>query len=175
MNIDVVKKTCRMCWMDIPKEARKCPYCHHFQNRLSMILYHPAFAVLFACLPMAAMLIVFATIFDRGENYEGYKDQIVIQDSQIVFGDTKSAATVAVLGMIKNTSPVPWKEIQFHADFFDGQGKRADVGEREDSSFFLPANGTSSFKVSFRMEFPETNYVKHNVQVATAKDASAPF
>jgi ribosomal protein L40E len=173
MNIDVVKKTCRMCWMDIPKEARKCPYCHHFQNRLSMILYHPAFAVLFACLPMAAMLIVFATIFDRGENYEGYKDQIVIQDSQIVFGDTKSAATVAVLGMIKNTSPVPWKEIQFHADFLDAEGRRADVGEKEEYSLYLPPSATSSFKVSFRREFPETNYVKHTIRVVAAKDARA--
>ena len=118
--------------MDIPKEARKCPYCHHFQNRLSMIMYHPAFAVLFACLPMAAMLIVFATIFDRGENYEGYKNQIVIQDSQVFLGDTKSGATVAVLGTIKNMSPVPWKEIQFHADFLDAQGKQADVGEKEE-------------------------------------------
>jgi hypothetical protein len=173
MNIDVVKKTCRMCCMDIPKEARKCPYCHHFQNRLPMIMYHPAFAVLFACLPMAAMLIVFATIFDRGENYEGYKDQIVIQDSQVVFGDTKSGAAVAVLGTIKNTSSVPWKEIHFHADFLDAEGKRADVGEKEEYSLSLPPNATSSFKVSFRREFPETNYVKHTIRVVAAKDARA--
>ena len=119
------------------------------------------------------MLVVFSTIFDQSENYQRYKDQIQIADTEIALGDTKSSATVAVIGTIKNTSPVPWKEIRFHADFFDTEGKRVDVGEREDSNFYLPANGTSSFKVSFRREFPETNYVRHTVRVVTAKDARA--
>lgn len=159
--------------MDIPKEARKCPHCHHFQNRLSMVMFHPGVAVLSGCLPLAVMLVVFATIFDQGEDYQSYKDQIEITDSEISFGDTKSGATVAVIGTIKNTSPVPWKEIQFHVDFLDAEGRRADVGQKEEYSFYLPPNATSSFKVSFRREFPETNYVKHNVRVVTAKDARA--
>jgi hypothetical protein len=173
MSADLAQKTCKMCCMEIPKDARKCPHCHHFQNRLSMILFHPAFAVLGACIPLAGMLIVFSTIFDQGENYQHYKDQIEITDSEIALGETKSGATVAVIGTIRNKSPVPWKEIQFHAEFLDAQGRRTDVGEREDGSFYLPANGMSSFKVSFRREFPETNYVKHTVRVATAKDARA--
>jgi hypothetical protein len=173
MDTDLAKKTCKMCCMEIPKEARRCPFCHHFQNRVSMVMYHPAFMVLFASLPLAAMLFVFANIFDTGEKYETYKDQVAITESQLVFGDTKSGATIAVMGTIKNTSPVPWKEIQFHVDFLDASGKRADVGEREDYNFRLPANGTSSFKVSFRREFPETNYAKHIVRVVTAKDARA--
>jgi hypothetical protein len=159
--------------MEIPKEARKCPFCHHFQNRVSMVMFHPAFMALFACIPLGAMLVVFATIFDTGDNFETYKDQIVITDSQIALGDTKSGATVAVIGTIKNTSRVSWKEIQFHVDFLDAAGKRVDVGEREDYSFRLPAGETSSFKVSFRREFPETNYVKHSVRVVAAKDVRA--
>jgi hypothetical protein len=118
-------------------------------------------------------VVVFSIIFDRGENYQLYKDQIEITESGIALGDTKSGAAVAVIGTIQNRSPVPWKEIQFHAEFFDAAGKRSDVGEREDGSFYLPANGTTSFKVSSRREFPETNYVKHTVRVATAKDARA--
>ncbi len=173
MDTDLAKKTCKMCRMEIPKEARKCPFCHHFQNRASMVMYHPAFIALFACLPLGAMLIMFATIFDAGQNYETYRDQVVITDSQIAYGDTKSGATVAVIGTIKNTSPFSWKEIQFHVDFLDAAGRRTDVGEKEDNSFRLPANGTSSFKVSFRREFPETNYVRHTVRVVAAKDARA--
>ena len=173
MSSGLANKTCKMCCMDIPKDARKCPHCHHFQNRLSMVMFHPGFAVLLFCIPLAAMPIFFSTIFDRGEDYQRYKNQIGITDSEIAFGDTKSAATVVVIGTIKNRSSVPWKEILFHADFFDAQGNRVDVGEREDSSFYLPASGTSSFKLSFRREFPETNYVKHAVRVVTAKDARA--
>ena len=163
MNSDLTKKTCRMCCMEIPKEARKCPHCHHFQNRVSLLFFHPAFLAFFVMIPFICMLIFFTQIFDQGENYENYKNQIVIPESQLSFGDTKSSATVAVLGTIKNTSSISWKDVQFHVDFFDASGKRADVGEREDYSFCLFANETSSFKVSFRREFPETNYVKHHL------------
>jgi len=138
-----------------------------------MIMFHPAFAVCFACLPLAAMLFVFANIFETGENYETYKDQIHITESRIAFGDTKSGATVAVIGTITNASRVSWKEIQFHVDFLDASGKRADVGEREEYSFRLPAGETSSFKVSFRREFPETNYITPVIRVVGAKDVRA--
>jgi hypothetical protein len=161
--------------MEISQAARKCPHCHHFQNRWSMLIFHPVFAVLFAMLPLTAMLIVASTFLDTGENFETYKDQIVVADSQIAFGDTKSGATVAVIGTIKNTSKVPWKDIYFHVDFFDAAGKRADVGWHEDYEYSLPAGEKSSFKVSFRREFSETNYVKAVVRVVGAKDARARF
>jgi len=162
-----------MCCMEIPAEARKCPHCHHFQNRLSMLMFNPGVAMLVVVIPFVAILMMFATAFDRGENYESYKDQIIVTDSQLAFGDTKSGATVAVIGTNKNTSPISWKEIQFHVEFLDATGKRSDVGAREDNGFRLPANGTSSFKVSFRREFPETNYVKQIVRVVAAKDAAS--
>jgi hypothetical protein len=138
-----------------------------------MFLYHPAFAVLAACLPILGMLIAITMIFDRGEEFETYKNQIAITDTQLTFGETKSAKTVDVMGTIKNTSPIPWKEIQFHVDFLNATGKRIDVGHKDQYGFYLPANGTSSFKVSFPMEFPETNYAKPIISVSTAKDARA--
>jgi hypothetical protein len=110
-------------------------------------------------------------LFDKGENYETYQHQISISDSQLVFGDTKSGATVAIMGTIKNTSPIPWKDIQFHAVFFDAAGKRSDAGQKEEYSYYLPANASTSFKISFRREFPESNYVKHAISVLVAKDA----
>ena len=133
-------------------------------------MFHPGFAVLLFSLPLVAMMIVFSTFFDPGENYATYKDQIVISDCQIAFGNTKSAATAAVIGTIKNTSKVSWKDIKFHVDFFDAAGKRADVGQREEYSYGLAAGETSSFKVSFTREYPETNYVKPVVRIVGATD-----
>lgn len=52
---------------------------------------------LLACLPIAAMLIAFDNFFDKGENYEGFKDQISITDSKIAFGEMKSGPSVAVM------------------------------------------------------------------------------
>ena len=119
------------------------------------------------------MMIPFFIILDTGKNYDSYKDQIVISDSQIAFGHTDSGSTVAVIGIIENTSQVSWKEIQFHVDFLDAEGKRVDVGESRDFGFRLPAGETSSFKVSFRREFPETNYVRPVVRIVAARDARA--
>jgi hypothetical protein len=175
MDGSPAKKTCKMCCMEIPQQARKCPHCLYLQNRLSMLMFHPGIMVLLFSLPLVAVMIVFYNLFDKGENYEIYKDQILISDSRVAFGDTKSGATVVVIGTIKNTSQVSWKEIQFHVDFFDAAGRLADVGEKDDYSFSLPASETSSFKVSFRREFPETNYVKPVVHIVGAKDVRASF
>ena len=32
------KKTCKMCCMDIPLEARKCPHCQHFKRAQRCLL-----------------------------------------------------------------------------------------------------------------------------------------
>ena len=175
MDAPIDKKTCKMCCLEMPEQARKCPHCHHFQNRWTMMMFHPGFAVLFFSLPLVVMMIVFSTFLDPGENYATYKDQIVVSDCQIALGDTKSAATVAVIGTIQNTSKVSWKDIKFHVDFFDAAGKRADVGQREEYSYGLAAGETSSFKVSFSREFPATNYVKPVVRIVGATDMKSRF
>jgi len=164
-------KICKMCCMEIPEKARKCPHCQTLQDRLSLVLYHPALAAMIVVLPITAVLIMFASMFDKGKDFELYKDQVIVTESQLALGDTKSGATIAVLGTIKNNSPVPWEKIQFHIEFFDAQGRRIDVGNELEYDFRLSAHESSSFKVSFRREFPETNYVKHAVRVAGAKDA----
>jgi hypothetical protein len=127
-----------------------------------------------AVLPITAVLIMFASMFNKGKDFELYKDQVIVTESQLALGDRQSGATIAVLGTIKNNSPVPWKEIQFHVEIFDAQGRRGDVGEqRSDYYFRLSAHETSSFKVSFPREFPETNYVKHAIRVVKARDEMA--
>src|SRR5271163_1483948 len=100
MQTDIDKKTCKMCCMEIPKKARKCPYCQHLQNGFVMFIYHPLFAGLLVSIPFFAMTILFSNIFKRGENFEAYKQQIKITDNKLFLGDTKSNATVGVIGVI---------------------------------------------------------------------------
>src|SRR5688572_636223 len=114
METALAKKTCKICFMEIPQQAVRCPHCHHFQKRWSIVMLQPALGACVGLLPFVAMLIVFSIMFDQGENYEEYKEQIRISDSEIVFGDTKSGGTVAVMGTITNTSRVSWEDIHFH-------------------------------------------------------------
>jgi hypothetical protein len=48
---------------------------------------------------------------------------------------------------------------------------RHQAEEQWEGAFYLQPHATSSFKVSSRREFPETNYVKHRIRVVVAKDA----
>lgn len=170
MDAPAATKICKMCCMDIPQQARKCPHCQHFQSSWALIAI-----VTTACLPLVGFLLLFSTIFDRGESFESYDAQIAVADTEIRFGDTKSGATVVVMGTIKNTSKISWKQIAFHVDFMDADGRRMDVAEKEEYFFRLPANATSSFKLSFRREFPEAEYKTADVRVVGAKDARSRF
>jgi hypothetical protein len=72
MDTPPAKKKCKMCCLEMPEQARKCPHCHHFQRRWTMLMFHPGFAVLVCSLPLVAMMIVLSTFFDPGENYATY-------------------------------------------------------------------------------------------------------
>jgi len=175
MNPDPETKVCRMCFREIPAQARKCPECHHFQSRSTMIAYHPVGAIILATTPLLLMLFFVAGLLDQGEDYQLYKDQIAVTDSQLAFGWLGTNATVAVIGQIRNQSPVPWEDIYLHATFTDAAGKTIDVAQRQEYAFYLPPNESLPFKLSFRREFPESNYVNHTVRVVGAKDARARF
>jgi len=136
-----------------------------------MLFFHPATAALSVSLPVIVALIAFGNIFERGEDFAAYQGQIIVTNTRVDFGETKNGSTVAVLGEIQNTSPIPWHDINFHARFTDASGRLIDVTSEDKYSFHLPANGTSSFKLTFRREFPETNYAGHAVRILSAKDA----
>ena len=46
MNPDPETKVCRMCFREIPAQARKCPECHQFQ--VTIVVYH-----LVQCVPLS--------------------------------------------------------------------------------------------------------------------------
>jgi hypothetical protein len=112
-------------------------------------------------------------IFDEGVQFEKFRDQLEITDSRIVFGDRKTGSVVSVLGTIQNKTSISWKEVVFRVDFKDAQGRVIDAGQKEEISFFVPANDTFPIKLSFPRDFPETNYVSHSIRIISAKDGGA--
>jgi len=83
-------KICKMCFKEISDKAKKCPYCQHWQNKWSLITFHP----LFAMIPMIIMLGIFLTlwgglfekIFDPGEPFSKHKNSIIIEQTKMKFG-----------------------------------------------------------------------------------------
>jgi len=172
-------KTCGMCRMEIAAEAKKCPYCQHWQSKLSMVTFHPGFGVLFLAVPMMIIFILTGTMFQRmfspGENFQQYSDQIRVVTSELRFGEGKCGPTVAVVGRMKNESGVDWKEVNFQVEFLDANGQLVDAGQEFKYLYSLPSGKEVAFKVSFRREFAESVYVVHKIRVISAKDGKARF
>lgn len=177
---DAKLKTCKMCYREIDERARKCPYCLHWQFRWSTIMLHPAFVMI----PLFLFLVVFLVIFPRmihnnifheGEKFRLHAGEITIQQSELKFGELESGPTVVVLGTVRNSGEFSWKEVYYDVQLFDGDNNLIDATQKGKYSFVIPANGSSSFKVSFPREFPEEHYVSHKVRVVSARDARARF
>ena len=168
-------KRCKMCCKEIDRKARKCPYCHHWQNKISLIIYHPAFMVLPLMLMMLFLFYSFSGLFVQGENFAPYKSKINVINSELKFGEIKGKPTVVTIGKIENKSQISWKDIQFELNFFDEDKKLIDGDQKRDYFFVIPANATSTFKVSLLREFPIEKYKSHKVKVLTAKDNRSRF
>ena len=169
------QKMCGMCGMEIPGVARKCPYCHVFHTRLSMIVHHPLFTmslglVFFGAL-MSFYVVMMNRLLDRGEDFQRYAHQISVHDVRIGFGQLEDQPTVAVLGRLKNSSEIGWKNVRLLAEFHDSEGNLIDVEEHSSYSYGVPPSGDVGFKISTAREFPEDSYDTANVVVISADDA----
>jgi hypothetical protein len=136
-----------------------------------MIAWSPALPVAIVLLPFAFSMYMFANMFNKGEDFTPYRDQITISDSELKFGEKKSSETVAVIGTMSNKSSVPWKDVQIEVRFYDSNGKMIDSEQQKDYPFEVPENGNAAFKVSTLREFPKEQYVKYDVSIISAKDA----
>jgi hypothetical protein len=166
-------KVCRMCAMEIPAKAKTCPYCRCFE-KWYMVFASNITAIVVPLVGIGVLLgmaVFLNTIFDRGQSFAEYRDQIKILDTEMVFGES----TVAVVGRVKNDSDVEWEDVQFEVEFHDAAGKLVDAGQKRDFSYVAEARRTHPFCVSFKREFPTGSYVSCQVRIVRAKDAKAFF
>jgi hypothetical protein len=133
------------------------------------------FAIAIGILPMLGFAIMMDSMMSKGEDFEPHRGELAVTESQIYFGETKTSATVGVMGSVKNSGKISWKEVNFHVDFVDATGKRVDVNEREAYGYEAPAGSESSFKISFSREFPQEKYARARVTIVRAKDVRARF
>jgi hypothetical protein len=113
------------------------------------------------------------SVFDKGENYQQYADQIGITEHAMAFGENRGIPMVNIIGTLSNKSPVPWTDLRFQIDVQNATGQRVDTGQVQHYSYVLPAGDALAFKVGFKREFPETNYVSYTIRIVSARDDRA--
>jgi hypothetical protein len=163
-------KKCQMCKSDIAQDAKRCPHCTSIQHWLySPFVKAGALVMLYLAL-ILPLGIVFHDALDRGEPFEDYPRALEISESRLTFGETDSGPTVVVLGVIENNSDVDWEEIYLQVNCYNQQNQLVDTEQDWHYFHIAPTNTTVPFKVSFIRQFPESEYVRHEVTVLHAKD-----
>jgi hypothetical protein len=163
-----------MCGMRIPIAAKKCPYCLHWQRWLS--LQHPAILVLSILVPLLVLYgIMMHTFLGRmvreWEPFPKHSPEVRIVDARLEFGEDRCGPAVIVVGRVKNATQVDWKDVRFQVEFLDSKGQLFDTGQQEAYTYRLPAGQETAFKISFRRQFPEKEYVGHKVTIISAMDS----
>jgi hypothetical protein len=174
-------KICKICCMQIPAAAKKCPYCHQWQYWLSTITFHPLFGLVIVGIPFIVLIATFASLQQnlcfRGEPFQKYAKQVAVIESKVEFGQDKDKGpVVAVVGVLKNSSSIDWKDIRFQVEFFDPKGKLFDAGqEHEFYSPRVPPGEQIAFKITFPRQFPEKEYASHKIRIISATDGRQRF
>ena len=163
-----------MCGMGIPTAARKCPYCHHWQRWLN--LQNPTISALFVVVPLFILYgVVMQGFLGRmvreWEPYRMHREEVRVVEDKLEFGEDQSDPIVVVVGRVKNSSQVDWKDVRFQVEFFNDKGELFDAGQQEAYTCRLPAEQESSFKVSFRRQFPEKEHARHKIGIVSAVDS----
>jgi hypothetical protein len=143
--------------MEIPIKAKKCPYCQRGQNVFSMIFWYPILSIIGFFIPFIIIGCIFANMFNKGKDFTPYRNQITISSSELRFGEKQSGETVAVVGTMSNSSPIPWKEIQFEVRFYDSNGKIIDAMQQKVTLMRFPQTAAAHLRYRCCESFPKSN------------------
>jgi len=172
-------KVCRICYEPIDARAWRCPHCLQWQSKGAILRHSQAlsvfiFAVLFIAGWVFAVSLLEQTL--RGPtDYVVYEGQLQVSDSRMLFGESPKGPVVFVVGMIKNTCGVEWKNIEVQARLKDSEGKLIDVKTEVTYSRRVMPHGEMAFKAEGPVELPKERYAGYEVSVVSAEDGRRGF
>lgn len=172
MNDNVDTKPCDLCAEPIRVAAKVCPYCRSFQSRWRLKKQIEQWSSLVLLLMMGVGFMIFlGTIFSPGRNFEEYKDQLTITESEMHFSQTTNGNFISTIGQIKNNSPYAWKDLQIEVQYFNNNGHMIDTRTEERYSEIISAGSIEAFRIRGPADKPEAAYSTQKIFVRSAKDS----
>jgi hypothetical protein len=110
-------------------------------------------------------------IFSPGTDFEPFRDQIVVEGSNMHFGQATNGNFISAIGTLRNNSPYAWKEIQLEAQYYDNDGRLIDTRTESRYGNVLPPGASQGFRLRTPADKPQSTYASHKVFVRSAKDA----
>jgi hypothetical protein len=159
-----------MCCSEIDSRAKKCPFCRHWQNKISLVLWHPTFAIAVILIFYILFQQFFVSQFEPGKDFNIDKGNIIIKDTAMEFGENKCGHAIVILGKIENNSNVSWRHPHFEIKFYDKNKNLVDTDQEEKYDFILPTKEEVPFKVSISRQFPEEQYNSFDIRIISASE-----
>ena len=165
-------KQCRMCFREIDRRARACPYCGNWQGRVQLAVFVPVLLLGFGL-----GLVAYGEWLGRRLRPDGraagavaYHGQISVTQSEMFKATSADGDIVFVVGKLRNESDVEWEQVGVEAEFFDPQGRLIDVEAEDHYLEHLIPHGEMAFKVRVVADRPLEEYADHKACVDYAKD-----
>jgi hypothetical protein len=173
---DPEKRACPYCIETISVKAKLCPRCRQWLTLRSF--RHPLVMAFSHGLPLLAMgLAAPWMLFSWMEQFENpkpyYSDlpgSIRIQESHMNWAQTRDGLRLFVAGVLTNTSPMFWRDLEFDCRFFNARGAMidADTGYGHVS---VEPYAEVAFRVSVNPTGLTNQYATYQISVSHARNA----
>ena len=117
-------------------------------------------------------IFVLDNIFSPGRDFEKFKNQVVVINPEMHFGQTTNGSFISTIGQIRNGSPYSWKDIQLEVQYFDKDGRMIDTHTENRYGDVTPPGDVQAFRIRSLADKPEAAYVSEKIFVRAAKDSS---
>ena len=164
---------CLYCKSPIAWDARKCPSCGCWQSKWGNGAASPGSQLVSAvCLAIVLGGLVWLiygahSVDDRVQDPVAALE-VVESDWSLVQGSR--GVYVSVVGRLRNSASMTWRDVYFHAEFSDDSGHLVDVISDRHWDLVVPAQGETSFRIYAPAGSPEESYSSLDVVI---RDASS--
>lgn len=175
-------KTCKLCKMQIPAGARKCPHCLHWQSKFAITnpaIFMPLI-MLFALFPSLGIVKMVYYMGDRGELLENHPGALEAIDYSYSFVPSTCSSSdhkdckhshkhVLVSGKIANKSDITWRKVTIEITLYNASGKIINTRQCGREGFVAPAHKTVAFSYYLERRTSE-RYADLKVRVIYASE-----